>query len=58
MSGLGKPVVEWKSFRGNLQGVVVVFNELTISLSQLFENNFGINKCRLELENYCSLIGL
>ena len=29
----------------------------TVGLSQLFQNNFGNNRLRLELENYSSLMG-
>ena len=34
-----------------------VRNRPGLGLSQLFENNFGNNRCLLEYENYSSLIG-
>ena len=34
------------------------FEYLRLGLSQLFENNFGNNRCLLEYEKYSSLIGL
>ena len=38
--------------------IVFHFELSVLGLSQLFENNFGNNRCLLEYENYSSLIGL
>ena len=40
-----------------LSHYVVLFYALELGLSQLFQNNFGNNRLRLELENYSSLMG-
>ena len=37
--------------------VIISFCVSCLGLSQLFQNNFGNNRLRLELENYSSLMG-
>ena len=58
------PNIYCKEHKASCSYIVLVYQEyiymshLSRPISQLFENNFGNNRSKLELDHYSSLIGL